>query len=124
MVAGDAVEVLEHQIPDHSLAAIQVFFSDPWPKVRHHKRRLIQSSFVTLAAKKVKAGGIIHLATDWQNYAEQMLWVLSESSLFQNLAGEGQFMPRPDFRPLTKYERRGLKLGHKTWDLIFERLLL
>lgn len=117
----DAVEVLTHCIPDCSLDTIQIFFADPWPKARHHKRRLIQTPFITLIAQKLKRKGILHLATDWMDYAYQMMSVLSASDYFENLAGEGQFTPRPHFRPLTKYEQRGLKLGHKTWDLLFQR---
>lgn len=117
----DAIEVLTKCIPDSSLETIQIFFADPWPKSRHHKRRLIQTTFIDLVAKKLKKGGILHLATDWMDYAYQMMSVLSASDYFQNLAGEGQFAPRPIFRPLTKYEQRGLKLGHNTWDLLFEK---
>lgn len=119
---ADALEVLESQIPDHSLNTLQIFFADPWPKTRHHKRRLIQSDFLKLVAKKLKYLGTLHLATDWEDYAEQMMSVLSDLDCFQNCREPGQFMPRPDFRPLTKYERRGIKLGHKTWDLIFRRI--
>jgi len=121
---ADAQEILTHQIPEASLAAVQIFFADPWPKTRHHKRRLVQSDFVSLVAKKLKQGGHLHLATDWENYAHHMMQVLSARTDFLNMAGDGQFTPRPDFRPLTKYEQRGLKLGHGTWDLIFSRLAL
>ncbi len=116
---ADALEVLEHQIPNNSLAAIQVFFADPWPKTRHHKRRLVQPSFAMLAAKKLKEKGILHLATDWMDYAYQMMSVMSESHYFENAKGVGQFVPRPSYRPLTKYEQKGLQQGHETWDLIF-----
>ena len=118
---ADALEVLEHRIPDVSLAAVQVFFADPWPKTRHHKRRLIQPSFVTLVAKKLKPGGILHLATDWMDYAHQMMSVMSESPFFENTVERGQFTPRPAYRPLTKYEQKGIHQGHQTWDLIFKR---
>jgi len=118
---ADALEVLEYKIPDASLSAMQVFFADPWPKTRHHKRRLIQSSFVMLAAQKIKPGGILHLATDWMDYAHQMMTVMSDNLFFENTAGPGQFTPRPSHRPLTKYEQKGLQQGHKTWDLIFKR---
>lgn len=124
VICSDAKEVLEHRILDNSLAGVQIFFADPWPKTRHHKRRLIQDEFVSLIAQKLKPGGILHLATDWQHYADHMLQVLSEHRQFHNMAADNQFMPRPDFRPFTKYEQRGLKLGHKTWDLIFSRLEL
>lgn len=118
---ADALEVLEHKIPDASLAGIQIFFADPWPKTRHHKRRLIQSAFIALVAKKIKPGGFLHLATDWMDYAHQMMSVMSDSPLFENAAGFGQFTPRPSYRPLTKYEQKGLEKGHQTWDLIFKR---
>jgi tRNA (guanine-N7-)-methyltransferase len=121
VICADALEVMEHQIPDASLAAVQIFFADPWPKTRHHKRRLIQANFVTLVAKKLKSGGLLHLATDWEDYAHHMMHVLSAHDEFQNSVEVGQFPSRPDFRPLTKYEQRGLKLGHKTWDLLFQR---
>ena len=118
---SDAIEVLEHKIPDDSLAGLQLFFADPWPKKRHHKRRIVQTSFVNLVARKVKKGGIFHLATDWMDYAYHMMSVISEVDTFQNIEGALTFSPRPDFRPLTKYEQRGLQLGHQTWDLIFRR---
>lgn len=117
----DAVEVLEKHVVDASLEAVFVFFPDPWPKTRHHKRRLIQPPFVDLLARKLRVGGVLHLATDWQHYAEQMLATVSASSAFMNRAGEGQYSPRPTYRPLTKFERRGQRLGHGIWDLMFER---
>ncbi len=119
---ADALEVLEHAIPDHYLAAVQLFFADPWPKSRHHKRRLVQTSFGKLIARKLKVGGTLHMATDWTPYAHHMMSVLGEMAEFENIAGSGQFVPRPDFRPLTKYEKRGLRLGHPSWDLIFRYL--
>ena len=115
----DAVEVLRERIPDGSLAGIHIFFPDPWPKARHHKRRLIQPEFVHLLAEKLTPGGYLHLATDWENYAEQMLAVLSHEPGLKN-TGTG-FVPRPESRPVTKFEQRGLRLGHGVWDLIFER---
>jgi tRNA (guanine-N7-)-methyltransferase len=121
IIDQDAVEVLTNYIPDGCLQTVQIFFADPWPKKRHHKRRLIQDPFVALVAKKLKNHGILHLATDWMDYAYQMMDVLSNSDCFQNMAGQGQFAPRPAFRPLTKYEQRGLRLGHQTWDLLFQR---
>jgi len=116
----DAVEVLEHCIPARSLDAVQVFFPDPWHKKRHHKRRLIQSQFVQLLVSRLKPGGILHLATDWENYAEQMMAVLSANDSLQNTAGSGQYAQRPEHRPLTKFEKRGERLGHGVWDLLFE----
>ena len=120
----DAVEVLDHMLPEQSLDGVHIFFPDPWHKARHHKRRLIQSPFVNRLARHLKPGGYLHLATDWQPYAEQMLEVLSAEPLLANTApagGEG-YVPKPDYRPLTKFENRGLKLGHGVWDLVFRRV--
>jgi tRNA (guanine-N7-)-methyltransferase len=119
IVTHDAVEVLRDMIPVDSLAAIHVFFPDPWPKKKHHKRRLIQPVFAELAASRLAIGGHLHVATDWQEYAEQVLAVLSAVPLLSNTA-EG-FAARPATRPETKFERRGLKLGHGVWDLLFTR---
>jgi tRNA (guanine-N7-)-methyltransferase len=117
----DAVEVLENCIPPGSLDTVQIFFPDPWHKKRHHKRRLIQPPFVELLCSRLRPGGVLHLATDWENYAEQMLEVLDASAALENLAGAGQYSPRPDYRPLTKFERRGERLGHGVWDLLYAR---
>jgi tRNA (guanine-N7-)-methyltransferase len=115
----DAVEVVTHMIPPASLAGIHVFFPDPWPKKRHHKRRLLQPGFVHLLASRLQRGGYLHVATDWEDYALQILQVLSAELLLANtVAG---FAPRPGYRPLTKFETRGLKLGHGVWDLVFRR---
>jgi tRNA (guanine-N7-)-methyltransferase len=119
IVQHDAVEVLHNGIAPQSLAGIHCYFPDPWHKKRHHKRRLIQQDFVRLLAERLQPGGYLHLATDWENYAEQMLAVLSAEPLLQNTAKD--YAPRPDFRPLTKFEARGLRLGHGVWDLIFTR---
>jgi tRNA (guanine-N7-)-methyltransferase len=119
IVQHDAVEVLQHMIAPASLAAVHVFFPDPWHKKRHHKRRLIQPPFVALLASRLPQGGVLHCATDWQPYAEQMLEVLRAEPLLQNTA-DG-FAPKPDYRPLTKFEARGLKLGHGVWDVVFRR---
>ena len=120
IVQHDAVEVARNMIAPGALAGMHVFFSDPWPKKRHHKRRLIQPPFVELLASRLRPDGYLHLATDWEEYAVQMLEVLSaEPSLGNSAAG---FAPRPDYRPLTKFEQRGLKLGHGVWDLVFRRL--
>jgi tRNA (guanine-N7-)-methyltransferase len=116
----DAVEVVEQWIAPGSLSRIHIFFPDPWPKARHHKRRLVQSPFIHTLAQRLKPGGVMHLATDWENYAEQMLEVLSAEPLLKNQA-DG-YSPRPDYRPLTKFEQRGLRLGHGVWDLLFERI--
>lgn len=118
---ADAVEVLRQCIPDHSLDRVQLFFPDPWPKKRHHKRRLVQPDFASLVAQKLKPDGIFHMATDWENYAEHMMAVLESSSEFRNLAGPNQFSPRPSTRSLTKFETRGLRLGHGVWDLLYVR---
>jgi len=119
IIQHDAVEVLNHMIAAGSLSAIHVFFPDPWPKKRHHKRRLIQPPLVHLLASRLRPGGYLHLATDWEDYALQMLEVLSAEAPLANTA-EG-FAPRPDHRPLTKFESRGLKLGHRVWDIVFRR---
>jgi tRNA (guanine-N7-)-methyltransferase len=119
IVQHDAVEVMREMVPPRSLAAIHVFFPDPWPKKRHHKRRLLQPAFVELAATRLAPGGVLHVATDWQEYAEQVLEVLGATPLLENSA-EG-FASRPAWRPETKFERRGLNLGHGVWDLVFTR---
>ena len=120
VIQHDAVEVLERMIAPGSLAGVRVFFPDPWHKKRHHKRRLIQPPLVALLASRLAPGGFIHLATDWQDYAAQMLVVLSAEPLLQNTVAD--YAPRPDTRPLTKFEQRGLRLGHGVWDLIFRRV--
>lgn len=118
----DAVELLEKRIPDRSLESIRIYFPDPWPKKRHHKRRIIQDSFVRLMATKMKQGGILHLATDWEPYAEYMLDVMQASQDFVNLSPTGGASPQPEWRPSTKYEKRGERLGHRVFDLVYERL--
>ena len=119
LVQHDAVDVLEQMIAPASLAAVHVFFPDPWHKKKHHKRRLIQPAFVALLASRLALGGRLHCATDWQPYAEQMLAVLSAEPLLVNTCGGSA--PRPEVRPLTKFEQRGLNLGHGVWDLVFTR---
>jgi len=119
VVQHDAVEVLREMIAPGSLFGIHVFFPDPWPKKRHHKRRLVQPAFAALAASRLAPGGRLHVATDWQEYAEQVLGVLGETHGLRNTA-EG-FGPRPTWRPETKFERRGRKLGHGVWDVLFEK---
>lgn len=120
IIQHDAVEVLDHMIADAALDGIHIFFPDPWPKKRHHKRRLIQTVFVAKLARKLKPGGYLHLATDWEDYASQMLEVLSGEATLANTAKD--YSPRPGYRPLTKFEKRGLRLGHGVWDLIFTRV--
>lgn len=116
----DAVEVLSHQIPDASFDHIYIFFADPWPKKRHHKRRLINTKFTELLAKKLKLGGHLYLATDWKPYAEHILDVISANAQFENTSSNG-YSARHPRRPLTKFERRGQLLGHEVWDLDFVR---
>ena len=120
IVQHDAVEVMRDMIPAESLAGIHIFFPDPWPKLRHHKRRLIKPDFARLAASRLAPGGYIHVATDWEEYAQEILATLAAEPLLANTA-DG-FAPRPDYRPLTKFESRGLKLGHGVWDVVFRRV--
>ncbi len=117
----DAVEVLRDQIPAASLDEVLVLFPDPWHKKRHNKRRLIQPPFVELIASRMKPGGVFRLATDWEEYAHQMLEVLGASASFTNLSASGDWMPRPDERAPTRFEKRGARLGHGVWDLAFRR---
>ncbi len=119
IIQHDAVEVLHDMIADGSLSGVHIFFPDPWHKARHNKRRLIQAPFIAQLVQKLRPGGYIHVATDWQDYAEQVLRVLSEEPLLENTAAD--YAPRPDYRPLTKFEQRGLRLGHGVWDLVFRR---
>ncbi|MDK9723970.1 MAG: tRNA (guanosine(46)-N7)-methyltransferase TrmB [Sterolibacteriaceae bacterium MAG5] len=119
VVQHDAVEVVRDMLAEGSLAGIHIYFPDPWPKKRHHKRRLIQPPFVALLASRLAPGGYLHCATDWEEYAQQMLEVLAAEPLLQNTAAD--YAPRPDYRPLTKFEQRGKRLGHGVWDLIFRR---
>lgn len=121
VAATDAVPFLQERIAPASLAAVRIYFPDPWPKKRHHKRRLIQPPFVRLLARCIRPGGILHLATDWQPYADHMLEVLAASPDFTNLSTQGDYCTRPDWRPETKYERRAGRLGHQIRDLLFER---
>jgi tRNA (guanine-N7-)-methyltransferase len=120
VVCRDAVEVLEGRIPDASLDDVLLYFPDPWPKKRHHKRRIVQPPFVELVARKLKTGGRFRLATDWQPYAEHMLTVVGDCALFRNEFEPG-YAPRPDSRPLTRFENRGQRLGHGVWDLSFTK---
>jgi len=120
VIQHDAVEVLERMVGPESLDGVHVFFPDPWPKKRHHKRRLIQPAFATLLASRMKPGAYLHVATDWEDYARQILEVLSAEPRLVNSAPG--FAPRPAHRPLTKFENRGLKLGHRVWDVVFRRV--
>jgi tRNA (guanine-N7-)-methyltransferase len=125
IVQHDAVEVLQQMIAPASLAAVHVWFPDPWHKARHHKRRLIQPPFVELLTSRLAPGGVLHCATDWQHYAEQMLAVLSAAPGLANSTDSrvaGGYVPRPAWRPLTKFEARGQRLGHGVWDLVFTRV--
>lgn len=122
VVQQDVAELLDRHIADESLSGVQIYFPDPWPKSRHHKRRLIQPEFIEKIWRKLKFGGKIHLATDWQNYAEQMMTVMSEAVGFNNMAGHGNFIVNNQLRPLTKFEQRGLRLGHEVWDLLFIKM--
>lgn len=120
---ADALDVLRDCIADNSLTRVQLYFPDPWHKSRHHKRRIVQSEFVALVAQKLTAGGVLHMATDWEPYAEVMLEVASAHSQLKNLAGDSQYSARPDYRPETKFERRGERLGHVVNDLLFQKII-
>ena len=119
IIQHDAVEVLRDMLADNVLDGVHIFFPDPWHKTRHNKRRLIQAPFVAQLVSKLKPDGYVHVATDWQDYAEQVLAVLSAEPLLQNTAEN--YAPRPAYRPLTKFELRGIRLGHGVWDLVFQR---
>lgn len=122
VICHDAVEVLSTAIRDAALARVLIFFPDPWHKKRHHKRRLIDPAFVALLARKMQVGGVLQLATDWQPYAERMLEVCGADPDFASLSEDGTFVPRPEFRQPTRFERRGARLGHGVWDLAYERI--
>ena len=118
----DAVEILQQKIPDNTLDRVLLFFPDPWHKHRHHKRRIVQTAFVSLVARKLRPGGHFHMATDWEPYAKHMLKLMQASPGFRNTCPSGGFVERPDYRPVTKFERRGERLGHGVYDLVFERV--
>jgi tRNA (guanine-N7-)-methyltransferase len=122
VACDDAVEVLRDWLPERCLAEIVVYFPDPWPKKRHHKRRLVQPAFAALAASRLVPGGLLRLATDWAEYARHMLATLDAEPLLENTAGRGAYLPRPQGRTLTRFESRGLKLGHEVFDLVFRRV--
>jgi tRNA (guanine-N7-)-methyltransferase len=115
----DAIEIMEHKIADNSLSGVHLFFPDPWPKKKHHKRRIVRPDFIDLLVRKLKPEGYFHAATDWENYAEAMLAVLSKSSELKNTSPSNDYCQCPEYRPLTKFEQRGIRLGHSVWDLIF-----
>ncbi|MCW2474960.1 tRNA (guanosine(46)-N7)-methyltransferase TrmB [Candidatus Symbiopectobacterium sp. NZEC151] len=122
VMCHDAVEVLEQMIPDGSLAMVQLFFPDPWHKARHNKRRIVQKAFAERVLRKLASGGVFHMATDWEPYAEHMLEVMRDVAGYRNLSATQDYVPRPSSRPLTKFEARGQRLGHGVWDLMFERI--
>ncbi|MBN9931026.1 tRNA (guanosine(46)-N7)-methyltransferase TrmB [Pantoea agglomerans] len=122
VMCHDAVEVLEKMIPDNSLRMVQLFFPDPWHKARHNKRRIVQVPFAELVMRKLKLGGVFHMATDWEAYAEHMLEVMNSIDGYRNQSEQQNYVPRPETRPLTKFEQRGQRLGHGVWDLMFERV--
>ncbi len=121
LLCHDACDLLAHHVPAGSLAGVRLYFPDPWPKTRHHKRRIVQPDFVQHVARALAPGGLFHLATDWQPYAEHMVAIIEPSKELRNLAGPGQPSPRPEWRPETRFEKRGLKLGHQVTDLIYQR---
>lgn len=122
VMSEDAVEILQQQIPDNALDALYLFFPDPWHKKKHHKRRQVQPAWAQLVRSKLKLGGRLHMATDWENYAEQMRDVLNAAEGFRNTSESGDYVSKPDYRPETKFERRGLRLGHGVWDLVFQKV--
>ena len=121
VIEHDAVEVLKHQIPDRSIHSFCIFFSDPWHKTKHQKRRLLNESFAKVLVKKLKPHGKIYLATDWEHYAKQILRVFNENHSLKNLSPTNEYCERIEFRTLTKFEKRGQRLGHGVWDLVFEK---
>ncbi|MCI0748921.1 MAG: tRNA (guanosine(46)-N7)-methyltransferase TrmB [Nevskiales bacterium] len=121
VLCADAMDVLQDRLPESGLSEVVIYFPDPWPKKRHHKRRLVQAEFARLLASRLQHGGLLHLATDWADYAEHMRLVLNAEPLLQNLALDRQFVPRPAQRPVTKFERRGTRLGHAVFDLSYEK---
>ena len=122
VMSEDAVDVLKKMIADESLDAVYLFFADPWHKTRHYKRRIVQEEFVQLLRNKLKVNGVFHMATDWEDYAKHMMRVMNATEGYENTAGKNQYLPRPEYRPLTKFEQRGQRLGHGVWDLIFKKV--
>ncbi|EKT59376.1 tRNA (guanosine(46)-N7)-methyltransferase TrmB [Providencia sneebia] len=121
VMCHDAIEVLDRMIPDESLSMVQLFFPDPWHKAKHNKRRIVQTPFANKIRSKLAVGGIFHMATDWEPYAEHMLEVMNNAEGYQNVSATGDYVPRPETRPETKFEKRGQRLGHGVWDLMFKR---
>jgi tRNA (guanine-N7-)-methyltransferase len=119
---ADANDVLEECFAAQSINRLQLYFPDPWHKKKHNKRRIVQPQFVQLVREKLRSGGILHMATDWQHYAEQMLETLDAAEGFENIAGLGEYSPRPAYSPMTKFEKRGQRLGHGVWDLIYKKM--
>ena len=119
---ADANELLKHCIADQALNRLQLFFPDPWHKTKHNKRRLVQPEFVQTIRPKLEIGGVFHMATDWEPYAKHMMKVMESAEGFKNIAGANNYSERPEYRPLTKFEERGLRLGHGVWDLLYERI--
>ena len=117
----DAIDILEQQIADNSLAGTHLFFPDPWPKKRHHKRRIVRPDFIALVTRKLQQDGYFHAATDWENYAQHMLEVLNQQQILVNESADKTYCKRPNYRPITKFERRGIHLGHCVWDLIYRK---
>ncbi|MFV2058202.1 MAG: tRNA (guanosine(46)-N7)-methyltransferase TrmB [Thiohalomonadales bacterium] len=122
IICADAVDVLKDHLTDNSLYRIQIFFPDPWHKKKHHKRRLIQADFVALMGQKIKPGGYLHIATDWHHYAEHIVRIMQTCQGFENVADEKLFVKRPSYRPLTRFEQRGRRLGHGVWDMLFQKV--
>lgn len=121
VIRHDAVEVLQNMLEDNSIDRLQLYFPDPWHKARHHKRRIVKQEFLDIILPTLTVGGVIHMATDWEDYANQMLEVLTADTRLSNLSKDNTFVPRPDYRPMTKFEQRGIKLGHGVWDLLFTK---
>ena len=121
VISHDAVEVFEHMFGDNSIQRVQLFFPDPWHKKRHHKRRIVKPEFVQQLQRKLVDGGLLHMATDWENYAEHMLEVMQGEQGWSNLSDSNDYVPRPEDRPITKFEKRGERLGHGVWDLMFKK---
>ncbi len=121
VMGHDAVAVLNQCIPDASLHRLQLYFPDPWHKKRHRKRRIVQPEFAQLVRQKLNVGGVFHMATDWEDYARYMLKVMTPAEGFKNLSEDANYVPRPEYRPITKFEKRGERLGHGVWDLLFEK---
>lgn len=122
VMCHDAIEVLDMMIPENSLTMVQLFFPDPWHKARHNKRRIVQVPFAEKVKGKLKLGGVFHMATDWEPYAEHMLEVMTSTAGYENVSTSGDYVPRPESRPETKFEKRGQRLGHGVWDLMFKRV--